>query len=63
MTTSKENKDGKETLNKAYSYDKNGNQTMEKDSVTKVTVENTYDVDNSLSTCIMTNGEKEVVNQ
>ena len=32
---------------------------MEKDSVTKVTVENTYDVDNRLSTSI-TNKEKEV---
>ena len=63
LTSSKENKDGKETSNKAYSYDKNGNQTMEKDSVTKITVENTYDVDNRLSTCITTNGEKEVVNQ
>ena len=63
LTSSKENKSGKETSNKAYSYDKNGNQTMEKDSVTKVTVENTYDVDNRLSTSITTNKEKEVVNQ
>ena len=63
LTSSKENKGGKETSNKAYSYDKNGNQTMEKDSITNVTVENTYDVDNRLSTCITTNKEKEVVNQ
>ena len=63
LTSSKENKSGKETSNKAYSYDKNGNQTMEKDSVTKVTVENTYDVDNRLSTSITTNKEKEVVKQ
>ncbi|WMT80859.1 hypothetical protein [Terrisporobacter mayombei] len=36
---------------------------MEKDRVTKVIVENTYDVDNRLSTCITTNVDKEVVNQ
>ena len=63
LTSSTENKDGKETSNKTYSYDKNGNQTKEKDSETNVTVENTYDVDNRLSISITTNGEKEVVNQ
>lgn len=46
-----------------YTHDKNGNQTMEKDNVTNVTVENTYDVDNRLSTSITTNKEKEVVNE
>ena len=48
---------------KKYTYDANGNQIKEKDSVTNITVENTYDVDNRLSTSITTNGEKEVVNQ
>ncbi|MEG1411634.1 MAG: RHS repeat-associated core domain-containing protein [Terrisporobacter sp.] len=47
----------------SYTYDKNGNQTKEKDSITNVTVENTYDVDNRLSTSITVNGTKEVVNQ
>ena len=63
LISSVENKDGKETSNKTYTYDVNGNQTKEKDSVTNVTVENTYDVDNRLSISITTNGEKEVVNQ
>ena len=63
LISSIENKDGKETSNKTYTYDANGNQTKEKDSITNVTVENTYDVDNRLSTSITTNGEKEVVNQ
>ncbi|MDY3374185.1 MAG: DNRLRE domain-containing protein [Terrisporobacter othiniensis] len=63
LTSSVENKDGKETSNKAYTYDANGNQTKEKDSVTNITVENTYDADNRLSTSITVNGTKEVVNQ
>ncbi|MEG0857088.1 MAG: RHS repeat-associated core domain-containing protein, partial [Terrisporobacter sp.] len=63
LTSSIENKDGKETSNKTYTYDKNGNQTKEKDSITNVTVENTYDVDNRLSTSITVNGTNEVVNQ
>ena len=63
LTSSVENKDGKETSNKTYTYDANGNQTKEKDSVTNITVENTYDVDNRLSTSITVNGTKEVVNQ
>ncbi|MEG0097726.1 MAG: RHS repeat-associated core domain-containing protein, partial [Cetobacterium sp.] len=63
LTSSIENKDGKEISNKIYSYDKNGNQIKEKDSITNVTVENTYDVDNRLSTSITVNGTKEVVNQ
>ena len=48
---------------KKYTYDANGNQIKEKDSVTNITVENTYDVDNRLSTSITINGTKEVVNQ
>ena len=52
LKSSIESKDGKETSNKTYSYDVNGNQTEEKDSVTNITVENTYDVDNRLSTSI-----------
>lgn len=63
LTSSVENKDGKETSNKTYTYDVNGNQTKEKDSVTNITVENTYDADNRLSTSITVNGTKEVVNQ
>ena len=63
LKSSIESKDGKETSNKTYSYDVNGNQTEEKDSVTNITVENTYDVDNRLSTSITVNGTKEVVNQ
>ena len=63
LTKSTESKDGKETSNKTYTYDLNGNQTKEKDSTTNVTVENTYDVDNRLSTSITVNGTKEVVNQ
>lgn len=56
-------KDGKETSHKTYIYDSNGNQTKEIDSVKNVTVENTYDVDNRLSTSITINGTNEVVNQ
>ena len=63
LTSSVENKDGKETSNKTYTYDANGNQTKEKDSITNVTVENTYDADNRLSTSITVNGTKEFVNQ
>ena len=63
LTSSIESKGGKETSNKTYTYDVNGNQTKEKDSVTNITVENTYDVDNRLSTSITVNGTKEVVNQ
>ena len=62
LISSVENKDGKETSNKTYTYDANGNQTKEKDSITNVTVENTYDVDNRLSTFITVNETKEVVN-
>lgn len=55
LTKATETKDGKETSNKAYTYDPNGNQTKEKDSVTNITVENTYDADNRLSTSITVN--------
>ncbi|MDY3374461.1 MAG: hypothetical protein SOX50_14455 [Terrisporobacter othiniensis] len=43
LTKSIEHKEGKQTSNKVYNYDVNGNQTKEKDSVTNITVENTYE--------------------
>lgn len=43
LTKSIEYKEGKQTSNKVYNYDVNGNQTKEKDSVTNITVENTYE--------------------
>lgn len=43
LTKSIEHKEGKQTSNKVYNYDVNGNPTKEKDSVTNITVKNTYE--------------------
>ena len=47
---------GEQTSNKTYTYDKNGNNIQEVDSIKNITKEMTYDVDNRLDTYTETEG-------
>ena len=47
---------GEQTSNKTYTYDKNGNNIQEVDSIKNITKEMTYDVDNRLDTYTDTEG-------